>query len=77
MKELTSEQVVENFDELINTAKEPILIKGVNQNAVLISESEWRGFQETLYLTSIPGMRESILKGLSTQLCDTSVTLDW
>ena len=43
---------------------EPILITGKRSNAVLISEEDWRSIQETLYLLSIPGMRESIRKGL-------------
>ena len=30
---------------------------------MLVSEADWRAIQETLYLLSIPGMRESIRKG--------------
>ncbi len=37
-------------------------IHGKRGNAVLVSEEHWRVIQETLYLTSIPGMRESIVK---------------
>jgi len=33
---------------------------------VLVSESDWRAIQETLYLVSIPGMRASIRRGLKT-----------
>lgn len=43
---------------------EPIQITGKRGNGVLIAEEDWRSIQETLYLTSIPGMRESILKGM-------------
>ena len=43
---------------------EPIQITGKRSNAILISEEDWRSIQETLYLLSIPGMRESIRKGL-------------
>jgi antitoxin YefM len=43
---------------------EPIQITGSNGNAVLISEDDWRSIQETLHLLTIPGMRESIRKGL-------------
>ena len=43
---------------------EPIQITGKRSNAVLISEEDWRSIQETLYLLSIPGMRDSIRKGL-------------
>ena len=45
---------------------EPILITGKRANAVLISEADWRAIQETMYLLSIPGMRESIIEGLNT-----------
>jgi antitoxin YefM len=45
---------------------EPIQITGKRSNAVLISMDDWRSIQETLYLLSIPGMRESIRKGLKT-----------
>lgn len=37
-------------------------------NAVLISEDDWNSIQETLYLLSIPGMRESILEAEKTPL---------
>ena len=45
---------------------EPIQITGKRSNAVLISEEDWRSIQETLYLLSIPAMRESIRQGLKT-----------
>lgn len=44
-------------------AHEPILITGKRNNAVLVSEEDWNAIQETLYLLSVPGMRESILEG--------------
>jgi prevent-host-death family protein len=47
-------------------AHEPIQISGKRNNAVLVSESDWRAIQETLYLLSVPGMRESIRKGMKT-----------
>lgn len=45
---------------------QPIQITGKRSSAVLVSEEDWRAIQETLYLLSIPGMRESIRKGLKT-----------
>ena len=45
---------------------EPILITGKRTNAVLISEADWRAMEETMYLLSIPGMRESIIEGMNT-----------
>lgn len=43
---------------------EPIQITGKRNNGVLVAEEDWRAIQETLYLLSIPGMRESIRRGL-------------
>lgn len=44
---------------------EPITITGKRNNAVLVAEEDWRAVQETLYLLSIPGMRESIREGMA------------
>ena len=56
---------------------EPIQITGKRHNAVLISEEDWTAIQETLYLLSIPGMRESIRKGLKMPLKKCSPELKW
>jgi antitoxin YefM len=56
---------------------EPVLITGKKNNAVLVSEQDWESVQETFYLMSIPGMRESIKQGLDTPLDDCDETLDW
>ncbi len=45
------------------SSHEPIQITGKRGNAILVGESDWRAIQETLYLTSIPGMRDSLLEG--------------
>ncbi len=59
------------------SSHEPIQITGKRSSAVLISEKDWRSIQETLYLLSIPGMRESIRKGLKTPLKKCSPKIDW
>ena len=64
------------IDETILT-HEPITIKGKRGNAVLISEDDWEAIEETLYLMSIPGMKESILKGLKEPISECSKDLDW
>lgn len=55
---------------------EPVQITGKRHNAVLVSEEDWAAIQETLYLLSVPGMRESIRKGLKTSVkkCDSKPT---
>ena len=63
------EQAQSNLASLIDQtaiSHEPIQISGVASNGVLISEDDWRSMQETLYLLSIPGMRESIRNGVNT-----------
>ena len=50
---------------------------GKRHNAVLLSEEDWAAIQETLYLLSIPGMRESIKKGLATPIEECEKDLDW
>ena len=56
-----------------NTVKfnEPVNITTKEGNAVMISEDEYNGLIETLYLTSIPGMREKLTEGLNTPLDET------
>ena len=56
---------------------EPIQIVGKRNSAVLLSEEDWRAIQETLYLSSIPGMRESIRDGLKTPAEECEEELDW
>ena len=57
--------------------REPVLISGKNNNAVLMAESDWQAMNETLQLLSVPGMRDAIKKGLSENLKSTSRKLNW
>jgi len=41
---------------------EPVHINGKEGNAVIISEDDYNSLIETLYLSSIPGMKESLIK---------------
>lgn len=56
---------------------EPIQITGKRSNAVLVSEEDWRSIQETLHLISIPGMRDSIRKGMAEPLSKASSKPGW
>lgn len=64
------------LDELA-ASHEPVQIAGKRNSAVLIAENDWRALQETLYLASVPGMRESIIKGLKTPVEKCARKLDW
>jgi prevent-host-death family protein len=80
MKTLTATEARKEIYRLIDEAAEthePIQITGKRSNAILISEDDWRSIQETLYLTSIPGMADSIKEGINTPLEETDDKLDW
>jgi prevent-host-death family protein len=69
MTTLTTTEARKRLYELIaelQRDREPVQITSKRGNAVLLSEDDWRAVQETLYLVSIPGMRESILEGMAT-----------
>ena len=55
----------------------PITITGKRHNAVLLSASDWDAIQETLFLLSIPGMRESIRDGMATPVDECDTELPW
>lgn len=56
---------------------EPVTITGKRNNAVLLSEQDWSAIQETLYLLSIPGMRESIKEGMASPVEECEKDLGW
>jgi PHD/YefM family antitoxin component YafN of YafNO toxin-antitoxin module len=49
---------------------EPINISTKDGNAVIISEEDYNGLMETLYLSSIPGMKELIIEGIKTSVSE-------
>ncbi len=55
----------------------PVQITGKRSSAVLIGQEDWDAIQETLYLLSVRGMRESIRKGLKTPLSKCVKKLKW
>lgn len=61
----------------VGQSHEPVQITGKRNNAVLLSEDDWRSIQETLHLVSIPGMRESILEGMATDVSELSSDPGW
>ncbi|MGR3319426.1 MAG: type II toxin-antitoxin system Phd/YefM family antitoxin [Candidatus Anammoxibacter sp.] len=80
MSILSASQARANLYRIIDeTAEshEPVLITGKRNNAVLISEDDWKAIQETIYLNSIPGLPASIIKGMKTPLEKCSEKLDW
>ena len=54
-----------------------VQITGKRNSAVLVSKDDWQAIQETLFLTSIPGMRKSIQSGMKTPACKCDKELKW
>jgi antitoxin YefM len=80
MPTLTATEARSKLYRLIDetkTSHQPIIITGKRGNAVLVSEEDWQSVQETLYLLSIPGMRESIREGLATPIDECDQDIEW
>ncbi len=80
MTTITATEARANLYRLMDAAAEshePVVITGKRTRAVLVSEEDWRAIQETLFLISVPGMRESIREGMETPVEDCSEDLDW
>jgi prevent-host-death family protein len=80
MKTITASKARANLYRLIEETREssePVQITGRRTNAVLVSEEDWRAIQETMYLLSIPGMRESIREGLAAPSEECVEEIEW
>jgi antitoxin YefM len=80
MTTLSTAEASGRLDQLLSDlaeSHEVIQIAGQRHSAVLVSEDDWRAIQETLFLTSIPGMKESIVEGLKTPVEGCAKELDW
>lgn len=80
MTGITATEARSNLYRLIDETAEshkPIVIMGKRNNAVLVSEDDWTAIQETLFLLSVPGMRESIREGMDTSVEECDEELNW
>ncbi|WP_421856020.1 type II toxin-antitoxin system Phd/YefM family antitoxin [Marinomonas sp.] len=80
MAGMTATEARSNLYRLIDEvadSHQSIVITGKRNNAVLISEEDWFVIQETLFLLSIPNMRESIREGMSASIRECDEKLDW
>lgn len=80
MPTITATEARKNLYKLldeVSESHEPVQITGKRGNAILIAEDDWRAVQETLYLHSVPGMKESIVEGLKTPVDECDEELDW
>nr|WP_197985273.1 type II toxin-antitoxin system Phd/YefM family antitoxin [Leptolyngbya sp. Cla-17] len=72
-----AQQQLQDLIDSVSQSHQPIIIAGQSSNAVLLSEADWASVQETLYLLSVPGMRESIREGLTTPIEECDRELEW
>ncbi len=80
MSAITASEARARLYRLIDEAAEshrPLLITGKRNKAVLIAEEDWQAIQETLFLLTVPGMRESIIEGMATPVEECAGELDW
>ncbi len=80
MNALTASEARANLYRLMDQAAEshkPILISGKRNNSILLAEDDWAAIQETLFLLSVPGMRESIKTGMLEDAASCASELDW
>lgn len=80
MTAITASEARANLYRLIDEAAsshQPLLISGKRNKAVLVSEEDWEAIQETLFLLSIPGMRESIREGMETPVDECAEDPGW
>ena len=80
MKVITATRARSQLYSLIDEAvesREPVQILGKRGSAVLLSAEDWSALQETLYLVSIPGMRQSIREGMATPVDKCAKELKW
>jgi prevent-host-death family protein len=80
MQTLSASTARTNLYRLIDETAEshqPLVITGKRNNAVLVSADDWAAMQETLFLLSVPNMRESIREGMNTPISELADKLDW
>ncbi len=80
MSTLTASEARASLYRLIDQAAEshqPVVIAGKRNSAVLVAAEDWEAIQETLYLLSVPGLRESIRDGMAEPVDACATELDW
>ena len=71
MNTITTRYAQDRLSEILGEVSRthiPIEISDEQYPGVLVAADDWRSIQETLYLLSVRGMRESIRQGLQTPL---------
>jgi len=77
---MTATIAQKNFTTILDTVikqGDTIAIATDDGAAMLVRQDEWYGLIETLYLQSIPGMKESIREGKATPLDECLDNVGW
>ena len=77
---ITASEALANIYRLIDDtalSHQPVVITSKINKAVLIAEEDWQAIQETLFLLSVPGMRESIREGMDIPAKKCSQEIVW
>ena len=82
MQTLSAVNFSQNIFDILDRAiinHEPFNVKTDNGSAVIINSEDYSGMQETLYLLSIPGMKEKLLAGMNEPLseCVPEEEVEW
>ena len=74
MKEIHVQENHPTLSELIDTINQSkgatLITLDNNKKAILLSVDEWKSIQETLYLLSIPGVKDDLIEGKNTPWSD-------
>ena len=80
MTNITVNTALKDFSSILDnviTQGDTVSIATDNGSAILISQEEWNGMIETLYLQNIPGMYESIMEGKATHISECLDSVGW
>ena len=80
MNHMTANAVKEDFTTILDYVikqGDTISITTNDGAAILVNQGEWNGLQETLYLQSVPGMKDSILEGKATPISECLDSVGW
>ena len=75
-----NDSTLSSLIEEVNQSQEATMItNNQNQKGVLLSLEQWNSIQETLYLMSIPGVKEDLIEGKNTNWedCTPVEQLEW
>jgi PHD/YefM family antitoxin component YafN of YafNO toxin-antitoxin module len=80
MSHVTANVAQKNFNAILDSVirrGDTVSIATDDGAAILVNQDEWYGIRETLYLQSIPGMKESIAEGMATPVSECLDSVGW